>query len=707
MLISILILSYPISTVHASVNGTVYYVTQAGADNDSCGSSSSPCRSIQFAVNKAASGDAIRVGSGTYLYSAASDNCKFLVTSSVVCVLDKNLVIQGGYSSANWSSANPQVNVTTIDGENTRRGIAVISYNNNVTLTMDGFTVQNGLSQGDPNSDGTGRGGGLWAQKSAVILSNMQFKNNRSVGANGYGAPADGGAVMIESTNSGSSSLSNVVFDGNQAIGGSSGHGVDRGGFAIGGAIFTYQATMSGSYLTMINNVARAGSSSSSGRDSSNLTADALGGAGGFQLNSNISLTNINAENNQAYGGNAGGSGTAGAGLGGAIHIEGSTLKITGARLQNNLAQGGSAGVGGLAMGGALMTDRVNATLDRIWLVNNQVKSGTGANASVDGGGAYLANFGADGSYTAVVTNSVFADNQLIPSNTASTLGSGGGLTVRGIQANLSFDTFARNTMGSNSYLCCGIAISVLSSQGGSGTPGKLSLQNSIISDHPINAASSIETIFVWKNSTATLANLMTANNGARLTNESDYPPNSGIFTETNIIPVTSIDYVSMGSPQYDYHLKNSSPAIDKAASSAITDDIDGDNRPYGNASDLGADELTPSMLQTVPNSLSVMVDSRGYSSNIHVVDNKGNLIHWTASTQASWISLGSGSLSSQISGYTGDWLLVSINPKGLPLGTYETTISFTSLDAIGTSLRVNIIVVDKVYRTFLPELSN
>lgn len=108
-----------------------------------CSSSASPCRTIQYAANQSASGDRILVAQGIYTYNAGTDLCSFLQTRAVVCFVDKNLTILGGYSTSNWSIANPSVNLTVIDGQNSRRGVAVIGFNTTIAyLDMEGFTIR-------------------------------------------------------------------------------------------------------------------------------------------------------------------------------------------------------------------------------------------------------------------------------------------------------------------------------------------------------------------------------------------------------------------------------------------------------------------------------------------------------------------------------------------------------------------------------------
>ncbi|MBC7260482.1 MAG: hypothetical protein H5T63_00600, partial [Chloroflexi bacterium] len=61
----------------------------------------------------------------------------------------------------------------------------------------------------------------------------------------------------------------------------------------------------------------------------------------------------------------------------------------------------------------------------------------------------------------------------------------------------------------------------------------------------------------------------------------------------TNLQPITGMN------PLLDanYHLLSGSPAIDAALPSSVTQDIDGDPRPYGAQSDIGADEWMPHFL--------------------------------------------------------------------------------------------------------------
>src|SRR5690349_6180653 len=94
-------------TTSASAAATTRYVATSGTDAGNCSTSASPCRTVQYAVNQSAvSGDVIKVATGSYVYPG-SNSCPWAITSAVVCIVDKNLTIFGGYSTSNWSTADP------------------------------------------------------------------------------------------------------------------------------------------------------------------------------------------------------------------------------------------------------------------------------------------------------------------------------------------------------------------------------------------------------------------------------------------------------------------------------------------------------------------------------------------------------------------------------------------------------------------------
>ncbi len=300
---------YSFAAPVSSPSANTIRVSTTGVDTTGCGSATQPCKSIQYAVNQASSGDTILVASGIYKYNQI-DNCTFLVTRAVVCLVNKQLIILGGYSAGNWSVPDPVNNLTIIDGEAKWRGVAVIGYNSTATLRMEGFTVQNGHVEGRNSGDQYFRnafGGGMWAQNSAVDLKKVIFKNNVTIGGSNLGLQIGGwglgGGLAIEASAGVSpSKLEEITFTGNQSLGGDGG---DCGGIAQGGGFFVSQAPVSGTKIVFTNNIAKSGKTSGTGNNSGNYE-DALGGAASFANNASINFSFVTATANQALGGSAG-----------------------------------------------------------------------------------------------------------------------------------------------------------------------------------------------------------------------------------------------------------------------------------------------------------------------------------------------------------------------------------------------------------------
>src|SRR5262249_54787630 len=102
-------------------------VAPVGVNAAGCGTAANPCRTIQFAVDQISSAGTILVAgspSGTrYTYDAATESClgPFGMTG-IVCIVNKEVTIRGGFSTSNWTSPSPTANLTIIDGQNSSRG---------------------------------------------------------------------------------------------------------------------------------------------------------------------------------------------------------------------------------------------------------------------------------------------------------------------------------------------------------------------------------------------------------------------------------------------------------------------------------------------------------------------------------------------------------------------------------------------------------
>lgn len=584
-----------------------------------CDNSVAPCQTIQRAVNafnhkrwfdKSLTGATIKVTRGTYTFSdarwtGASDTDPFSscaeaygTDKSVVCVIDWDISIEGGYSTGNWNTPSFGPEATIVDGQNVYRGLALIAFNEPAHFAIKNLTIKNGLADDGFNggADPTGFGGGVYLQQSSADIENVIFEANKAQGKDtgaGAGGAGSGGGIAItgptKASNlraAGTTSLKNVTFSGNTAQGGI---GPVRGGLALGGGIFVGNGSRAVlENATFSNNSALAGSSTGAGTFGG-LNADALGGAASFQIASSATLKNITATNNQAIGGNATTAG--GGGFGGAIHVEESNFSMSNALLKENSTKGGDAAAGGVGFSGGIEVFNSNAKLERIQVLANIATSGastTGGNAgAVGGGGAYFNNQSTT-AHTIDIINSVFADNQIVTGQPGLVPGGGGGaMVVQGLTANITHSTFAQNKLGPNLFV--GHALLVQAKLGETGTPGIANINYTIFADHVGSGNQS--TIHVTKNSTINLQTGLFAGN-TKDTNLDGVPVNVGTFTGLDsMLSAASASFVSPGAPSYNYHILAASPAIDKAVGSTTSNDIDLQSRPNGVYPDIGADE--------------------------------------------------------------------------------------------------------------------
>ena len=702
----------------ASPEATTIRVAPTGTDATGCGSEASPCRTIQYAVNKAASGDTILVAGGNYTYQSATDTCTFLVTRAAVCDLNKHLTILGGYSTSNWNSPDPVANLTVVDGGNSKRGVAIVAYNGYASLRMEGFTIQNGLAQGNTSGGDfyiDAAGGGMWSQGGAVTLRNIIFKNNRAIGGNTttqYGGAASGGGLAIHTPRNGAAStLEHVTFENNQSLGGT---GTNRGGIAYGGGMYTYQATFTATDISFTNNLAQAGNSSGNGTDTVHgLRADALGGAAGFGNTSSATFFQVTATGNRSIGGNAGTASNAngGGGFGGAFHAEDrAVMTLNDAQIRGNSATGGKATNGGFAMGGGIMTDGGFAYLDRVLVIGNSAISGashttSGKAGQPGGGGIYLATFDVSISLYSKIVNTVIAGNRVELGTPGTNIGgAGAGMTLQALTADVIHSTIADNIIDED--LVVGQAISIQGMYGESGVPAVIDIENSIIANHIHPNTTNTSAVSVMRNSTVNFQKGIFSNNTNNTnSNGKPFPPGTinGLSTMTQ---VSNPQFVSPGTPNYNYHLVYTSPAINQANSSAVTTDIDGESRPYQIISDIGADEYSKPSLLALPDTVVVLVDTNDVVTKLIAINvNNGPQIAWTANTSGSWLYLGSQGNSQQATGQTGQNLLIWIKPENVELGNYTQNINITGPDVDPETVVVQLVKVAEVHEVYLPNI--
>lgn len=695
--------AYSWTPASADVSATTRYVSAQGSDSGSCNDSSSPCRSIQYAVNKSSSGDTILVAGGTYTYNSSADTCSFLPSGgrSVVCIVDKTLTILGGYSTSNWSTPDIGSNTTVIDGSNTYRGVFLLGYNSKSTsLDMEGLTIQNSKATG-PNTPGdpSGIGGGMSVAGAYVTLRDMNFSNNSVYGldsSSGAGGAGSGGGLNINWSQPGTSSLlERVTFDGNQSFGGT---GPSRGGIAFGALFVNGSVTIKDSTFT--NNYAQAGSTTGSG-SSDGLHADALGGAIGGG-GGTWDLENITATGNRVEGGNA--STYPGGGFGGAIHVENATyLTLRNSTFTDNTAQGGDAADGGFGAGGGVLVNNTSTTIEQVRIIHNSAiggnTTGSGNTGAGGGGGLYLWHTDTNTNPTASVTNSIIADNYAAQGSSGNPRpgGGGGGIQVQGLHADINYTTIADNRLGPT--LVSGQALLVLAAPGVASASANVN--NSIIANHT-EGKSDACAVLVQSGNTVTFNNGLFADNIKNTNSDGSPMPVGTINGLDTMMKADSVGFVSPGSPDWNYHITGNSPAINNGTDGDVKVDIDDDARPVGSHSDLGADEFTSPVFALSPDTIYRLADNDGLMVPVNIQIPTDPAATWTASTSADWLHFENAN-SRQATGVSGDTLLIHFDARGLPLGTYQTNIEITGQGVTPATLQVTFNKVDKIYEAFLP----
>lgn len=595
----LMVASYGSATTH-HVDGAT------GIDQVGCGTTADPCATIQFAVNLAQSGDEIRVASGTQSYpGAAVDPCDGapIEAPAVVCVLNTQVTIRGGFEPPDWSQPAPG-GLTTLDGGSTRRVVLVLRTAPTApetALTLEDARIHNGRAEGQSSgsfNEISAYGGGLLADNSRIVLRRVEFVNNRVVGGStsqDFGGDGAGGGAMLRGVRSGSI-LESVSFTTNEARGG---NGSIRGGYGLGGGLGTCcGTTLTVLDLNLASNTAQGGSSAGSG-DLSGARGDGLGGGAAFGVadfgdgtgGSTVTIEGAVVTGNTAQGG-AGT--TAGAyAAGGGLFVEGktldpSTLILRGAVVTDNQALGGSSVKGGPSLGGGITAADASLVVERSALTRNSCVGGTGGSGAGSergsglGGGIHAQKLGT-GSPTVQVRNTIIAHNTAAIGASGDLFlgGGGGGMTIQGsLDPILEHVTFAGNILNSNGMLGHAIALVAFPA-----TP-TVDLKYSIVAGHSDPAGPS-----ALHAQSGTVFNLDSGLFSENWDDTNVGAPGAGSFVGLGSYSVVgSVGFASPGLPDLDYHLLPSSPAIDPGSGSAESVDFEGQSRDA--FPDHGADEL-------------------------------------------------------------------------------------------------------------------
>jgi hypothetical protein len=219
----------------AQVGTGILRVATTGSDAPGCGGVTSPCRTVQYAVDLAQPGDEIRVATGVYtdVHSRAG------ITQ--VAYVSKSVALRGGYTTSNWDVPDPEANPSTLDAGGQGR---VLYITGAITPTVEGLRITGGDATGlgggiGSQADG---GGGVYVYRASATISNcMIYSNTASTTRRGHG-----GGLYFEDNYS--ATLSTSVVQSNTASTADVGYG--------GGGFLCLNVNFQSRGNTLANNIA-------------------------------------------------------------------------------------------------------------------------------------------------------------------------------------------------------------------------------------------------------------------------------------------------------------------------------------------------------------------------------------------------------------------------------------------------------------------
>jgi hypothetical protein len=332
------------------------------------------------------------------------------------------------HANGNLTILNTSGGAVGIDGNGIDRVFDINPGNTNdpathIVVTMQGFTIRNGIAFDPATPDGpASSGGGIRDQGNAdLTLTDMNIVNNR--------ATADGGGVSMENAPASAPwtlTLNATAISGNHA--GDSGGGIDTDGAGMvvtnAGTLFSLNTCLNQGGGIFLDAIGADGASLTMTRTSvnGNSALDGAGGGIGNAGNGTVTMTRSTVENNHC-GGIGGGFGDVNS-LG--------TLTISSSLFLNNTAAGNGGGIaaGGpsttifetlihynsaAGAGGGLFSNGTTLALTRSTIANNT--------AAVAGGGIELRITGIAPTADSTITICTIVGNSAL--NTAGANGGG------------------------------------------------------------------------------------------------------------------------------------------------------------------------------------------------------------------------------------------------------------------------------------------
>lgn len=548
----------------ARAQSATRYVATTGTDSGGCTDPNNPCRTVQYAVDVAGEGNAIKVATGVY------NNINSYGGLAQVVYISKTVTIRGGYTAPAYTEPrHPEANATTLDAGGQGRVLFIVGE---ISPTIEGLNMTGGRS-GDPTQE-SGYGGGLYIVTATVTLSDCVVQNNEALplyteyterqsfpleGGQGGGLYLQhGDALLIRSTvranrswyggglyvDQGHTTLLSSTVQSNTAMASTA-----LGTSGRGGGLYLFA-----SHASLISNTVQ-----------HNVAAGVGGGL--YLLASNAVLVNNTVQSNSA----AGSAGGKGHGMAGGLYLESSHARLVGNAVQDN---------GSVSSGGGLYLSNSTGIFTNNLVTGNYIHGGRywpdggGSGLRLDGSSARLTNniiqsnqsqnaaCGAIclSSSNIILTNTIIADN-------LSGVAKGAGLSLGYSSATIRHTTIARNTGGDGSgiHVANGSTVALTNTILVSQTTGiTVSAGNTAILE------ATLWGVDLWANGT-------------------DWGGDGAILTGTTNV---------WGNPAFvdpetgDYHIGPGSAAVNTGIDAGVDEDMDGEPRPAGAGYDLGADEV-------------------------------------------------------------------------------------------------------------------
>ncbi len=210
---------YVLAGSAAAASGLSRHVATTGSDEGDCTGTAPPCRTVQYAVGVAGDDDIIKVAAGVYTGVNSYGGL------AQVVYLSKTLTVRGGYTTTNWTTADPVANPTTLDAEGQGR---VLYITGPINPTIEGLRITGGDATGR-GGGGVGiidAGGGVFVTGAAPTIRDcVVYSNTASTVAEG-----DGGGLYL--------SLSAATVSGN-TIAGNTASTADSGN---GGGLYLFES---------------------------------------------------------------------------------------------------------------------------------------------------------------------------------------------------------------------------------------------------------------------------------------------------------------------------------------------------------------------------------------------------------------------------------------------------------------------------------